>query len=50
MIEFTLDELMEIHQLLIKNKADPELSKIAPISDELMCKVIQAIENKIGGL
>jgi len=50
MIDFTLDELMEIHQLLIRNKADPELSKIAPVSDELLCKVIKAVEDKIGAL
>jgi len=43
MIEFTLDELMEIHQCLITKYCDPELSK--EVNGELMCKVVAMIED-----
>ena len=43
MIEFTLDELMEIHECLITKYCYPELSK--SVNGELMRKVVKMIED-----
>lgn len=45
MIELTLDELMELHQILLKHQVDDESPH--PANPDLMPKIIQAIEKMV---
>jgi hypothetical protein len=45
MIDFTLDELMELHKILLAHQIDENSPH--PINPKLMPKVIQAIEKMV---
>lgn len=48
MIEFTLDELMEMHQILLKHQIDEDSPH--PSCPDLMPKVLRAIEKFVSDL